>query len=81
MNKYRVSARLVCDCPVCQDEEQTECPNGVPFSDDFAANSEEVAKELAKRKFEMIYDDVVNEFKEEEGHNYRLEFLDCELVG
>jgi hypothetical protein len=93
MNKYRVNARFVCDCLICQEEEQRSLPvgpilpepsgpcYGVPFSYDFTAVSEEIAKELAKRKFEMIHDDVVDEFKEEKGHDYRLEILSCELVG
>jgi hypothetical protein len=75
MNKYRVSARFVCDCLVCQ-EEQT---NGVPFSDEFTATSDEIARDLAKRKFEMINDDVVNDYKDEK-HSWRMEILDCELL-
>ena len=93
MRKYRVKARFVCDCPVCLEEEEINIPSrcgkiaevgflaqGVPFSDEFVAKDSHVAIELAVRKFTMIHDDILKEFEGEEGHNYRMEIQDCELL-
>ena len=80
MNQYRVSARFVCDCLICQKEEKTNnfC-NGIPFSDEFSADDIDIAVDLAKRKFIMIHDDILDEFEGEE-HDYRMEILDCKML-
>lgn len=73
MNIYKVTAILTCECLICR--ERNYC-NVFPFSDEFNANDMDSALELAERKFIMIYDDVIHEFKGE-GHHYEMKIYNC----
>ena len=72
MHSYKVRARVVCHCARCEEKDR-----GVPFFDDFVAADKNSAIALAKAKFIMIHDDIVEEFRGE-GHCHILEILSCD---
>jgi len=81
MKTFRVHAEFKCSCEECNGQGLGSREKGEPiiFSDDFKARDGPDAEILAKAKFSMMLDDIVEEF-DGEGHEPFLEIQGCEEI-